>query len=286
MIKETYGSLMWVISIEMLNIMRKLYSNWYTEWNMRNFLSIVNKVRHANYITRNSSKSFTEFLDKIFSNFKSISWILGLAPNDTTIMWGNAIFVLPLEWFRKDILYSVSEAQKSIVWVKLLYANWIDWLECRWFIIEQDLNNKIYSEFVSKNSIVLETINWISKIINSDFLDYEDLEWLTLDLINRKIYLDGEKLTSKDLHSQNTTIDILEILLTNLWVDISNKDLPKSSYSTNKNEMLGKIILPLIKLIEVKKKIKLPLICKWSLNDFYLKLKASDLEINIIKKLS
>jgi hypothetical protein len=53
---------------------------------MRNFILIINKIRHANYITRNSSKSFTEFLDKIFSNFKSISGVLGLAPNDTTIM--------------------------------------------------------------------------------------------------------------------------------------------------------------------------------------------------------
>lgn len=86
--------------------------------------------------------------------------------------------------------------------------------------------------------------------------------WLVLDLINKKIYLDWEKLTSKHIHSQNTTIDILKKLLSYKWKDISNKDLPKSSYSTNKNEMLWKIIIPLVKLIEEKKKIKLPLICK------------------------
>jgi hypothetical protein len=201
-------------------------------------------------------------------------------------MWWNATFVLPLEWFRKDILYSIKEAKKDIPWVKLLYANWLDGLECRWFIVEQDLKNNIFSEFISKNSIVLEKSSWVTKIIKSDFLNYEDLDWLTLDLIKRKIYLDWEKLTSKELHSQNTTIDILEILLSNFWKDISNKNLPKSSYSSNKNEMLWKIILPLVKLIEERKKIKLPLICKWSLNDFYIKLKDSDLEINVIKKLS
>jgi hypothetical protein len=49
--------------------------------------------------------------------------------------------------------------------------------------------------------------------------------------------------------------------------------------------MLGKIVLPLIELIEKKKKKKMPLICKWSMYDFYLKLNPSDIEIAVIDKL-
>jgi len=71
-----------------------------------------------------------------------------------------------------------------------------------------------------------------------------------LDTINNKIYLRGKKLTSKELHSQTTTVDILRILLNNINKDIPNKSLPQSSYSKNKNEMLGKIVLPLISLLE------------------------------------
>ncbi len=283
--KETYGRIMWAISLEILNIISKLYSAWYTESNMMTFISAINKIRHWNYITRKWSKSFTTFLDNIFTNFWAISWVLWLAPNDTNIMWWNAIFVLPLEWYRKEFLNSIKETKKNIVWLKIIYANWLDWLENRWFIIEQDLENNIFSEFVSRNSIILKKSNWETKIIDYDYLNKLELDWLTLDLVNRKIYLDWEKLTSKQIHSQNTTIDILEILLKNIWKDISNKDLPKSSYTSNKNEMLWKIVLPLLKLIEKDKKIKFPLICKWSLWDFYMKLKLSDLEINIIKKL-
>ena len=44
--------------------------------------------------------------------------------------------------------------------------------------------------------------------------------------------------------------------------DISNKEFPVSSYSKNKNDMLGKIVLPLIELIEKETGKKLPLICK------------------------
>ena len=81
-------------------------------------------------------------------------------------------------------------------------------------------------------------------------------------MINNKIYINGRKLTSEDLHSQTGTVDILKILMENIGKDISNKDLPISSYSKNKNDMLGKIVLPLIELIEKETGKKLPLICK------------------------
>jgi hypothetical protein len=83
-----------------------------------------------------------------------------------------------------------------------------------------------------------------------------------LDTLNNKIYLNGQKLTSQEIHSQSATIEIMQILIQNLGKDISNKDLPLSSYSKNKNEMLGKIVLPLIELLEKKTGKKLPLICK------------------------
>jgi len=66
---------------------------------------------------------------------------------------------------------------------------------------------------------------------------------------------------------------------------MSNKDFPKSSYTTNKNEMVGKIVLPLLKLIEKEKMVDFPLVCKGSINDFYLKLKECEFEVNVIRKI-
>jgi hypothetical protein len=48
--------------------------------------------------------------------------------------------------------------------------------------------------------------------------------------------------------------------------------------------MLGKIVLPLIELIERETGKKMPLICKWSMYDFYLKLNPSDINIAVIDK--
>ncbi|HCY20802.1 TPA: hypothetical protein DIC40_02940 [Patescibacteria group bacterium] len=71
-----------------------------------------------------------------------------------------------------------------------------------------------------------------------------------MDTLNNRIYLEGQKLTSQDLHSQSATIEILKMLLENPGKEINNKNLPLSSYSKNKNDMLGKIVGPLLSLVE------------------------------------
>ena len=76
------------------------------------------------------------------------------------------------------------------------------------------------------------------------------------------MYINGRKLTSEDLHSQTATVDILKILMENMGKDIANKEFASSSYSKNKNDMLGKIVIPLLELIERETGKKLPLICK------------------------
>jgi hypothetical protein len=125
-----------------------------------------------------------------------------------------------------------------------------------------------------------ETFLWdYNEIINTH------KEWLLLDTIDNKIHLNGKKLTSADICSQTSTISILWKLLDNIGQDIRNKELEVSSYSKNKNEMLGKIVIPLLSLIEKETKEKLPLICKWSMFDFYMKLNVSDFKVFIIKKI-
>jgi hypothetical protein len=71
----------------------------------------------------------------------------------------------------------------------------------------------------------------------------------------------------------------------NMDQDVANKEFEVSSYSKNKNEMIGKIVLPLISLIEKETGERFPLICKGSIYDFYMKLKQSIIKIAIIKKI-
>ena len=122
-------------------------------------------------------------------------------------------------------------------------------------------------------------------IMNSDKEIISKKDWLLFDMINSKIYFFWEKLTSKDTPSQNGTIEVITRLLENIWEEISNKEFSASSYSKNKNEMLWKIILPMLRLVEEKTKEQLPIICKWWLTNFYVKMWDVNLKIWAIKRI-
>jgi hypothetical protein len=56
------------------------------------------------------------------------------------------------------------------------------------------------------------------------------------------------KLTSKNIKSQSFTIELLDNLIQNIGQDIPNNKLPLSSYSTDRNQITGKIIIPFTRL--------------------------------------
>ncbi|MEI7563483.1 MAG: hypothetical protein WCJ39_07800 [bacterium] len=164
----------------------------------------------------------------------------------------------------------------------LIYTNWLDGIEHDGCVVEQDLKYNIFSPFLESNNCVLRWVNGKVAIADCDTSLEQLKSGLVLDTLHNKIYLDGERITSQDLHSQTATIEVIKFLIAHLGKEISNKQLPPSSYSKNKNEMMGKIVLPLLELIEKRTGKRLPLICKGSLYDFYIKLNKSDVEIVVV----
>lgn len=127
---------------------------------------------------------------------------------------------------------------------------------------EQDLEQGKYSDFLDSSSCVLKMSDGKVQLGNCETMIDNHKQGILLDMLNNKMYIHGRKLTSEDLHSQTATVDILKILIENIGKDISNKDFPVSSYSKNKNDMQGKIIIPLLELIQREIGKKLPLVCK------------------------
>ncbi len=281
----TYGKLMGILSLKILYFMSKIYSEAYEETHMLQFLDALEKFRQGDCVTRNSSTNFLKFITLFLENFHGPRQYISLLPNDSTIMWWSLVFALPLEWFRKMVVDAADKTNMDFVWSKLIYANRIDGVEQEGLKFEQDLKQWIYSEFLDSSSCILKMADGKIKIGNYDTTIKNYKTWILLDMLSNKIYINGRKLTSEDLHSQTATVDILKILIENIGKDIPNKEFSVSSYSKNKNDMLGKIVLPLIELIEKETGKKLPLICKWSMYDFYLKLNASDIGIAVIDKL-
>ncbi len=281
-----YGKMMWIISLKILYFMVKMYGDGYDEFNMLQLLDSVKKRREADCVTRDSSSAFLNILKAFLANFQWSNKYFAICPNDSSIMWWTIMFASPLEWFRRTVQESISKSAQQFDGIKLLYENRSDGIESTGIKIEQDISWGIYNDVLSRSNCVLRRAN--GKVLIGDC--EESIEshttGLLLDTLHNKIYLNGEKLTSQDIHSQTATIEIMKLLIRHLWQEIINKQLPASTYSKNKNEMVSKIVFPLIDLVEKKTGKKIHLICKGSLYDFYLKLNPSDVDIAIVTRIS
>lgn len=128
------------------------------------------------------------------------------------------------------------------------YASWRDGSSSDGVRLEQFVTEKLYSEYTKEGDVLFS-----DSFGRGYFGDYNSIienekDCMLLDTIGGRIYLCGTKLTSKEIHSQNTTIDMFKILLENMGKEVSNSKLPVSTYSQNKNEILGKVVLPIRKL--------------------------------------
>ena len=204
---------------------------------------------------------------------------------------GDVLFAVPYGSFRNIIINSVEKLRGKTgkdIWLD--YASWLDGFEKEGVKIEQFLTEGIRSKFISEGTVSLK--KWTNKeAMVSELSSLERLEKekkdidLLIDILEEKIYIKGQKLTSHELHSASTTIEILKILLENTGKNIANKNLPESSYSQDRNEMQSKIVSPLTKIVKQLTRKKLLLKITGGLTEFYLKLEPSDLDIRILEKI-
>ena len=276
-----------MINLQNLNALfyiSEIYKNPHDSKLVQEFIQQINSCRESvNFLEEENN--FAQDLIHIFRNNKT---------NINEDIWICQVYSWKFWWWYMVVTkqwISRNTINKTIKWLKLLYPNveleyssyddWFCWDEVK---VEQFISKWIYSKYIDKNKVIYQDNKWVNYLW--DYSDiFEQNKWLILDMINSKIYFDWIKLTSKDIPSQNTTIEVLNKLLLNIWVEISNKEFSSSSYTWNKNEMLGKILLPLIKFIEEKTGEKLSITCKWSITDFYLKIWIVNLKIWIIKKI-
>ncbi|MEI6117920.1 MAG: hypothetical protein WCP92_01355 [bacterium] len=82
----TYGKLMGILSLKILYLMSKIYSEAYEETHMLQFLDALQKFRQGDCVTRNSSTNFLKFIRTFLENFHGPQQYISLSPNDSTIM--------------------------------------------------------------------------------------------------------------------------------------------------------------------------------------------------------
>ena len=166
----------------------------------------------------------------------------------------------------------------------LIYSSKNDGFNSEGLIIEQDTSKQIFTSKLSYDDYIIKDIYWDIEIWSYEDLILKNNNWIIFDTFHKKILINWEKLTSKDILSQNSTIEIVSLLFNNIGNEINNLSFSKSSYSKNKNEMLGKIIIPFLKIVKERYDIELPIICKWGLNNFFLKLENTNVPLYFLIK--
>lgn len=274
-----------IYSVILLKSLKELYQNWYDLKYTDEFISTLNLFRNVVSLVEWES-DFIRYFNFLFDKYKLLfSQKVWICPIHSSKL-GGWYLVIMKHWESRETLERVMDEIVSVYPnAEIEYLSYRDGTSNDWIKLEQYISQEVFSSYIQKDQYLYKD-NHGKKYIwaISDIIDTEN-SWLLLDFVTKKIYLNGKKLSSKEIHSQNTTVEVLDILLDNIWEDIENSEFPISSYTKNKNDMLSKIVIPLIKLCEENFGEKLPLICKWWLGDFYMKLNHSDIKIWIIKKL-
>lgn len=274
-----------ILNIRTLKFFDKVLNWWYTENWINKLIDNINEYRHAISIIESQSnfaENFIYYFNKNKVNSEESLWI---TPGYYSKFWWWYIVATKPGISRATIEKTLEDIKNIYPDAEIEYCSYLDGESSDGAMVEQFISEWVYSQYVDKNKFLFKSNKWDNYIWDYNEIIEKEKDWLLFDMINNKIYLNWEKLTSKDIPSQNTTIEVITRLLEHIWEEISNKELPASSYSTNKNEMLGKIILPLIKLIEEKTKEQIPLVCKGSLNDFYIKMWDINIKIWVIKRI-
>lgn len=191
------------------------------------------------------------------------------------VVFSNKIWIIDEEF--------ISKVNQSI-WLNMTldYSSFYDWYKKEWVVIEQYKKQWLFSMFCSWIKVWSYFWNNLLKVnIEKEEL-FSIKNSLILSKFEKKVYLDWNPITSKDLKSQNFTIELFEVLFSNIWKEVSNDKLSSSSYSKSKNEFSWKIVIPLKKLLKDKLGKSIEIDCYWSLDDFKIKLNNSEVNIYFV----
>lgn len=272
-------------TVMILESLEKIYTEGEDNINAEHLIDAINNVRYLFYMMEKKPSDFIETFASFFQEASENKEKIGITNSYSSKIGDNCMVIMKDGTNKKHLFGTIERLKSEYPDIQLPYASRIDGISEDGVMIEQNISEKMFSQYIQKDKVFCKNNQEESFLWNYNDIIHEYREGLLLDTIDNKIYLNGRKLTSEDLCSQTSTISILWKLLDHIWQDLWNRELEVSSYSKNKNEMLGKIVIPLISLIEQETGKKLPLVCKWSMFDFYMKLNASDFKVFIIKKI-
>lgn len=248
---QNYNQTMSTINLEIVQWFAHLIQHGYHHELLEQLIRSIDKIKHWTIIFKDSAKYYHQFI-------QSLEWILiakwliaWVVPNDTIMnSWWTATCLMSLDVGKNIIHEMMSWLQQSYPWSSLIYSNRDDGMENEWLIFHQDLYHKWYTDSINSHKHLLVTTKGTTVVGDPyDLRVHKECD-IVVDFSSSKIYINGQKITSQELSSQITTVELFEQYVRNWFQKVSCSQLPRSSYSKYKSEMSSKILIPLKKLMK------------------------------------
>ena len=270
------------LSINMLYILEKIYKKWAQNQHVHELIRLLNLI---NKMYNNIEWDFdvtNDFHKSCIENgiVKDTFWF---SPIYTNKYGGNYLVVFEDD-SDLDVLEAVLEDMKNnYPDIRIRETYDFDMPAKDGIVIEQDINNNIWKEIWKDLYVLLNNDNE-QKFVSYTDINPKEQKWIFFDGVKNKVYVNGKVLTSKDIKSATTTIELFYYLLKSEDHEVKNNELWPSSFSGQQNQMESKIINPFVKYINKVIGKELDIECSGSLREFYITLWKTDIPIQLVKK--
>ena len=199
------------MSINILSIFEKIYKKWAKNQYIYELINLMNII---NLLYNDIEQDFDITND--FQNACMMAWV------SLDTFWFSPIYTNKYGWnylviFEDDsdleVLQNVLDNMRNnYPEIKIRETYDFDTPAYEWLVIEQDITHNIWKKSDDDLYILLNDKN------EQKFVSYTDIKpkeqkWIFLDWVKNKIYIDWKVLTSKEIKSATTTIELFEHLL-------------------------------------------------------------------------
>jgi len=270
------------LSINILYIMEKIYKKWAQNHDVHDLIKVLNVITKM-YDNIERDFDVTEDFHKSCIENGVSKWIFWFSPIYTNKYGGNYLVVFEDD-SDLDVLEAVLEDMRNnYPDIRIRETYDFDMPAKDGIVIEQDLSHWIWQELWWDLYVLIDN-QWNQKFVQYTDVNPKGEKWIFFDWVKNKIYVNGKVLTSKDIKSATTTIELFEHILKSEDHSVKNNELWPSSFSWQQNQMESKIINPFVKYIKKIFGKELDIECSGSLREFYVILWKTDIQIQLVKK--
>ena len=270
------------MSINVLHAMGNIYKKWVQNVYVHELIRVMNFINELYNDIEQDFDITKDFENACIKNGVSLDtfWFCPILTNK----YGGDYLVLFEDDSDLDTLIAVMDNMKNLypdIRIREIYD--FESPAKDGIVIEQDISLGIWNRKISDLFVLVDS-EGVQKFVSYTDIDPSKEKWIFLDAVKNKVYMNWKPLSSKDIKSATTTIELFYHLLKSPEKKIKNNELWPSSFSWQENQMISKIISPFVSCVKKGFGKEFPLTCSGSLREFYIMLWDTSIPIKLVKK--